>query len=1112
MSSIMKAAWRVVGRRIGADRAILAAIFATTVLAVALMAAGPIYADATTSASLRRTLIDAPAGDSSVVIEARVEPSTFEGTDRDITAAIADTFSSIAFDTFKRGTSDSYGTRGLEMADETDLVVFRTYTGIEDRARLLEGDWPATGSDPIQIAVPASVGERLGIGPGSRFEVVGRVTASDTFRVEVAGIYEIVDATDPFWMDDELDLTGRIESTAFTTHGPLVVTTETYFSTVASAFAKVRWAVFPHHEEMEVEDVSGVVGSIGALDSRLNTGRLVGNQVQVETGLHEILRSTERALLVTRSAVLTVSIQLAVLAGYSLLLAAGLLADTREIESNTLRSRGAGTGQLVMMSIMEGLLLAVPALIVGPPLAALALRVFNVAGPLAAIDLDITPLTSPSAWLLAALAALGCVIAFVMPAYFATRRGGNIRARRSRQPAGVLGQTGLDLALTAVAGLGVWQLSRYGATLTSTVRGNLGIDPLLVAAPALALLAGSILALRILPLMARIAERSARRSRALTGPLGIWHLSRQPRRYSRSALMLILALAIGTFALTYESTWRISQIDQADFAVGADISVEPSQRAGDSVPPQFLTDAYRKVAGHRRSAASLRSGGEMFGADRPVEFLLVDADSAPEVLLFRPDEATLGLDYLMGKLSAGRPPVPGIEITGEPTHMAIVASIEVEPPELPEDVDLATIPYSLYSFEPSLRAVLMDSRGVSFRLDFGDLSIGGGPVEMRAALTYPDGDGGDLRPQYPLHLVGLETHAVAPYPGLGQKANLNVLDVASSVDGTTWNPIDLTTVAPTAEPSVVRLADEAPTIAVIGEKPLVARLFTGTTTSQIREPVYHAIWMGELPVVDQVPVLVATGLADALDVRVGDTIPLDDLPDSRASGRIVGELASFPTVAPDEAHPVVLDLATYHALVLGPGSLPPSSTSFWIDLQEPTDKEATTQLLNPPFESARVASRLGLLNELILDPVSLGTIGSLLAGLVAATVLAGIGFLVNVVVSGRERLGQFALMKAVGLKSGEVRKWMSVENGVTVLFAIVCGVLLGLGLALLILPLTAITPGATTVTPPLIVTVPWRAVAVLVAIVVALLLVAGMIVTRMVRRLSLASMLRAGDE
>ena len=1112
MSSILKAAWRVVVRRAGADRGILAAIFATTVLAVALMAAGPIYADATTSASLRRTLIDAPVEDSTVVIETRVEPATFEEADQEVATAVADTFSSIGVDLFQRGTSDSYETRGLDSATQSDLVVFRSYTGFESRTELVDGEWPVTGSDPIEIAVPAVVAERLGIESGSTFEVASRANASTTFDIEVTGIYRIMDATDPFWLEDQLDLEGRIESTSFTTHGPLVVTSETYFSTVASGTAKLRWSAFPHHDQVAVDDIRRIVRDVGALDARLNTGRGVGNQMQVVTGLDGILRNTERALLVTRSAVLTVSIQLAVLAGYALLLAAGLLADTREIESSTLRSRGASSGQLVMMAVMEGLLLAIPALFVGPPLAALALRAFNVTGPLAEIDLDINPLTSPSAWTLATLAALGCVAALVVPAYVSTRRGGNIRARRSREPAGALRQTGLDLALVAVAALGVWQLSRYGASITSTVRGRLGIDPLLVAAPALALLAGSILALRVLPLIARIAEGAVARSRTLTGPLGIWHLSRQPRRYSRSALMLILALAIGVFALTYESTWRTSQGDQAGFDVGADIAVYPSQRAGDSLPPHVLADAYRRIGGQEGSAASLRSSGAVFGVEEPVEFLLIDSGTAADVLEFRADQATRPLNQLMDDLSTGRPEVPGIEIAGEPTFLSITAAIEIEPPDLGPEVDLSTIPTSLYSYEPTLRMVLMDSRDLSFRLDFGAVSVGENPVEMRARLSTPDGDGGEFLPDYPLRLVGLELRGLAPFPGLGQRADLTIHDMGSSADGSSWAPLGLDASAVTTGVSDLRLADEAPTVAVIGTNPLVARLLTGSTTAQSRQAVYHAIWMGELLQVETVPVIAGAGLTDLLDLDVGDPLPIDDLPDSNAQGTVVGEVESFPTVDPGAAHPVVLDLATYHALVLGPGSLPPPPTSFWLDLRGDTGSEAATQLLNPPFESAQVVSRQGELNELILDPVSLGTIGSLLAGLVAATILAGIGFLVNVVVSGRDRLGQFALMKAVGLKTREVRKWVSVENGVTVLFAIVCGVLLGLGLAALILPLTAITQEAGVVAPPLLVRVPWTPVFVLVAVVVMLLVAAGAIVTSMVRRLSLASLLRAGDD
>ena len=104
----------------------------------------------------------------------------------------------------------------------------------------------------------------------------------------------------------------------------------------------------------------------------------------------------------------------------------------------------------------------------------------------------------------------------VLPALTAARSFMDEQAGVSRQETRTLGQRiGIDLALLAVTVIALWQLRLYGSPLTTSVRGTLGLDPLLVAAPAIGLLAGGVLALRLLPLMAE-ADRDARWRAAAT--------------------------------------------------------------------------------------------------------------------------------------------------------------------------------------------------------------------------------------------------------------------------------------------------------------------------------------------------------------------------------------------------------------------------------------------------------------------------------------------------------------------------------------------------------------------------------------------------------------------
>ena len=319
--------------------------------------------------------------------------------------------------------------------------------------------------------------------------------------------------------------------------------------------------------------------------------------VSVESGLPQILEEADQSLLVSRTGVLLLMAQLAILAAYAIALTADLIVDHRRLDTALMRSRGAGPLQVGGLALAEALLVVLPAALLGPWLAAAALRLFNVAGPLAGVGLRIDPVVGSDAYLAAGAAAIGCAALLVLPAVFAARSYAAERAGRARQETRPLGQRlGLDIALVALTAVGLWQLRLYGAPLTRTVQGQLGVDPLLVAAPAIGLLAGSVVALRVIPLLASAAERVTSRGRRLVGTLGSRQLARRPLRYTRAALLLMLAMSMGVFAVSYTSTWSQSQADQADFRVGADLRVVPV-RGPSGLPPATLDTAF---AGDRR--------------------------------------------------------------------------------------------------------------------------------------------------------------------------------------------------------------------------------------------------------------------------------------------------------------------------------------------------------------------------------------------------------------------------------------------------------------------------------------------------------------------------------
>src|SRR5690606_297713 len=87
--------------------------------------------------------------------------------------------------------------------------------------------------------------------------------------------------------------------------------------------------------------------------------------------------------------------------------------------------------------------------------------------------------------------------------------------------------------------------------------------------PTIGVLAGAVLSLRLLPRITGVAERLVDRRPWPAAMVGTWQAGRRP--HAGPVLLLALATATGTLAWSMLSTEQRSLVDQADFAVGADL-------------------------------------------------------------------------------------------------------------------------------------------------------------------------------------------------------------------------------------------------------------------------------------------------------------------------------------------------------------------------------------------------------------------------------------------------------------------------------------------------------------------------------------------------------------
>jgi hypothetical protein len=860
---------------------------------------------------------------------------------------------------------------------------------------------------------------------------------------------------------------------------------------------------------------------------------LSGSFPTAETALDEILAQAERSLLVSRTGVLLLIVQLAILAAYAIILTAGLLAEHRRNDTALLRSRGAGPLQVAAIALVEALVLAAPAAVLAPFLASAALGVFNVAGPLAAAGVEIVPQLSTTAFVVAAAAALGAALLLVVPAFLAARSFVDEEGRRSRSETRTIGQRlGIDIALLAVTLIGFWQLRLYGAPLTESVQGTLGLDPLLVAAPAIGLLAGGVLALRVVPLLASAAEAVTRRGRRLVGALGAQQVARRPLRYTRAALLLMLAVSMGVFAISYADTWQTSQQDQAAYQVGADVRLAATSGGG-LVPAWSLEAALRRVPGIVDLTPVDRDFLRIPAGRQQGEVLAMDATSASGIVAMRGDLSRSPLGELLAPLAEARPQPALVRLDPVARRLRVEGRLDlarVRVLEFNEETQAFTYNQvdadEIRALGLGAEVVVRDGRGLIQRFttpsqpwdpDGQTLVIDLFAGSPRGVVAVEEIGGAFTAP---IELLSVDLVVDLPSSVLADEGRVELVGLSSSAgdEADDWQPVDLGAAGgwdarvlrnqgPLAEPLPGQV--QQLTFILGGEGPTGA--LAGPDQPGARPPAISFI-AAALPGLADVPLpaVVNRAFLDATSTAIGDEVP------ARVGGqlrtlRISGVLESFPTT--DRQHPqAVVDLATAGLLSFADRQATLTPREWWVSTDPGAGDEVAAELDAGPYVAGTVTSRIDRAEGLSADPVALGIIGALSLGFVVAGLFAVIGLAVSAAVSARQRRTEFALLRALGLSSGQLSGWLWLENAGIVAVSLAAGTGLGLLIGWVVLPFVTVTQQAAAPFPPPLVRTPWASIGLLVAISTLALGGTVLVLARVLRRIGIGSVLRMGED
>ncbi|MEH1100064.1 ABC transporter permease [Micromonospora sp. CPCC 205561] len=908
-----------------------------------------------------------------------------------------------------------------------DDPVFANLATLDDlprHAELTAGAWPVPGATPTQVTLPEKVAGALGMTAGDRVPMLDRRSDRPS-TVVLVGTWQPRDPTDPYWRLAPGVGAGSVPDPG-TSYGPFALDPADFVAAYPGSVS-ASWVVEP--------DLAAVANAGRLLDvRRALTAALaevpeaagLGSSGQTVTAMDRLLDRVVRADLVGRSSLATPLLLIVVLGGYALVLVAALLHEDRRGQTALLRARGAARRQLAGLAAREATLVVLPAGVLGPVIAGEALR--HVGGGAGALTL--TPGDSTLVWAAAAAAAAGCLAAMVVP----TLRGAgtyvaDMAARSRPTRAASVQRASLDLVLVGFAVLAWTQLRQYSSPVTGA-GGRLGVDPLLVAAPTLGVLAGAVVALRLLPPATRFAERFVDRRPWTATMFGMWQAGRRPH----AGPVLLLALAVGgsTLAWSLVTTGERSQADQAEHTVGADLRVV--ERTG--AAPDDRAGRLAALPGVGTALPAWRDEIRVGRGDLPTTVVSLDAAGAAGVVRLNERLSDEPLPALLDRLTRARGAPAGIELPAGTRSLAGTVRTPVRAAVTPHQVGLWVL--------------LTRADGLALRLAAGSGGSDGRPVPFTVAV--PAGEG-------PVRLSGFEVDGGS---ARGQVYRVEVSDLRlvgadgatrpASLDGE-WAAVD----------GQGKPAGATVTAAGLSAEWQVDYRAGGRFAFQPPSRFAVVPAGGDEPV----PALMTPAVRDALSLEVGETVDLV-LSGATLPVTLVGELEEVPATAGEG---VLLDLpAAAGWLLRDRGGVRPVA-EWWLSTDDGGHAEAARAAAG--LAGTNLLDRREVAERAAGDPYWQGARTGLLAAALGSVLLALVGLIVDVWATARHRLGEFAVLHTLGASPRLLARALLAEQTFLAGIGVGVGLLLGAAVGATMAPLVILTPSAGRPVPEAAFVLPW---------------------------------------
>ena len=987
-------------RRLVRQRMVTVSLVIGITLAVALGVVVPLAVNALSALGLRTTIAAMPPLGHNIQLIRTGEPFNLAFENR-----VSNQLGDLVGESYTVGYSPILGAEA-EQASGAYPVILRYQERLEEHS-VLSGPAPEPRSraafrrerlncstfEPIQALLSEHQLELSGLRVGNRLCVGGMIPLT------ISASFHARDRQERYWQGDLRPEVGTVVSGGLGAGDPIFVLmlAREDFAEIANFFDPTRH-VYLYRAAMRTELIN--LDTVATVDERLREFRTQLNSTHPRplliTGIDRVISTFNTRLQLLQSALVPLVLSVITLALVYVVLVGALATEQQNAETAVLRSRGASQLQVFGSQVNQALIVAVPGLVAGAVAGAVLYwllartELFRLLGSEQVLPWRLTANDARLAGLILLVAVAGLLLAGRPALRQSSVTLRQEMARPPRRPS--LRQLQGDVLVGLLALLGWWQLRRYGGSLTASFDGTPRFNLLVLSAPILMLLGGSLLFLRLFPFAVRGLGLLLSRRPGIVVALSAWQLARNPRPYGRLVLLLTLTVGLGAYAQTTSRTIAREQLHQALDTAGADVRIPltsesdaPALLAGlPATAHAFLT---------RLDGSVFEQTGSMQEQQGTVTLLGVDGGALSTVLAQSgsTDQALLATLRTVG---AGTAPPLGIQIPPGATALRVAVKGAAE------NVLISAKVVGLDGArEIELGRPGEDWQTLEARLP-QDLQA---PLAVQALIAQPESQGGGRSPQ------GISFDDMEALVG-SQAVMLDDFDDPQRWDHAAPRSGQTTLVLETrARPGRgygVRLG--------FGSLPpgSWATVFFRTDATL---PVYAMAYPGSTPARTGSTLRVGVGTRQFNVAVQGQIERLPGLAEERRTLFVThrGRLAAVATYGLPVGIP-----ATELRVALRPGA----------EFTAPQDAET---------KAAALLAKLA-------DPLSNGVRLILQLGFACAALLSVVGFLTHAALSLRAREVDLAVLRAIGLSPRQLLLLVAAEQGFLLGGGLVAGILVGL--------------------------------------------------------------------